>query len=119
MLQGTKEKIIHVIGRREKYISEVTNKPCPTDTIIKHAVISGLHCKIWREWDPEAPEDPSQAVAYLEDFSTNGTTVNGTKFRHSKTRIWDGDDISLGPNAPGRDLASEFREFTYCIICPC
>jgi pSer/pThr/pTyr-binding forkhead associated (FHA) protein len=81
-----------------------------TDTVINHKVVSGLQCMIWREWDPDAPGDPSLAVVYLEDFSTNGTYVNTVKVKNEKIAIGDGDDISLGQAVEGRELTSEFRE---------
>lgn len=106
--QGTREKVRHVIGRRPKYPHK-KREMVQTDTIIRHTVVSGLHCMIWREWDPDAPGDPSLAIAYLEDHSTNGTFVNGEKIKNQKIAIGDGDDISLGQIVTGRELASEFR----------
>lgn len=98
-----------MIGRRPVYANKRKER-VNTDTVIKHTVVSGTHCMIWREWDPDAPGDPSLAIAYLEDYSTNGTFVNGVKVRKERIAIGDGDDISLGQIVEGRELAGEFRK---------
>lgn len=101
----------HVIGRRPKY-PNTKREAVKTDTVLPHTVVSGLHCMIWREWDPDAPGDASLAIAYLEDHSTNGTFVNGEKIKQQRIAIGDGDDISLGQIVTGRELASEFRKLS-------
>lgn len=82
-----------------------------TDTVIDNPRISGTHCKIWREF--EAMQDGAEynALVKIQDLSTNGTYVRGTKLGKGKiTILHHGDEVCFGPKAvKGTTRKDEFR----------
>ena len=81
------------------------------DTVIDNPRISSLHCKIWREFDPAAPNDASVATVMVEDISTNGTFVRRAKVgKGNVTILFSGDEISIGPTNAQVEAQDDYSE---------
>ena len=80
--------------------------------MIDNPRISGTHCKIWREFEPGSPDSELNALVKIQDFSTNGTYVRGTKLGKGKiTILHHGDEVCFGPKAvKGMNRKDEFRK---------
>lgn len=69
----------------------------------KELSISGKHCRIWKE-DQEGSKD---FLVWVEDLSTNGTFINGSRIgKGNKQIVSNGTEIVLQPKGKDKDKIS-------------
>ncbi|KAJ3318230.1 hypothetical protein HDU76_000892 [Blyttiomyces sp. JEL0837] len=77
------------------------HKEC--DIVVASGFISKRHCLIFKE--TVITDGIAEDNIYIEDFSTNGTYVNGTKVpKGQRSRLKDGDEVQLAQYMPGKDM---------------
>ncbi|MES1907562.1 MAG: hypothetical protein MHM6MM_000659 [Cercozoa sp. M6MM] len=77
---------------------------------INSQMVSARHCRVWREHS----EDARTPAVWLEDTSTNGTYVDGSKKlgRGNRVRLHSGTEVVIIPKGPNREKVS----FTIYIV---
>lgn len=101
---------IYAIGRASRWVQNGARYEM--DTVIANPKISNVHCKIWREYDPNDPEPEFTATVMLEDCSSNGTYLNGERLGKGVIRFLEGgDEISLGnPHGDVLPIEDQYRK---------
>lgn len=105
--QGPRRKAGYLIGRHAE-----------CDVVLNNPHISNRHCLIFKEscWHHELK--CMQDLIFLEDFSSNGTYVNGTRVKRGVQHLlYHGDEIQLARNN-GKSATEKFEGRFYFLHVP-